>query len=334
MGLSNAQYDVIMRQYEAKQIRNRHVAMKRIQEVYDRVPKLSKLDTAIAAASIAQARKLLDGEETALAVLKEQLGDLIRQKETLLVNFGYPHDYFIPPYDCKDCQDTGYIKMHKCHCFLQASIDLVYTQSNIKKVLEWENFNNFTYDHYSAKECDPLSGLTSLAAAKQAVAHSREFIDGFDRMFGNLFFYGDTGVGKTFLSNCIAKDLLESGHSVIYFSAFTLFDLLIKNAFEKGNTFEKNNDVREGYQNIFDCDLLIIDDLGTESTNSLTVSQLFSCLNERLLRRKSTIISTNLGLNQFMELYSERIFSRISSNYTMIKLFGEDIRIQKKLAKK
>ena len=95
--------------------------------------------------------------------------------------------------------------------------------------------------------------------------------------------------------------------------------------------FERAQDMALPYQNIFDCDLLIIDDLGTELSNSFTVSQLFLCLNERILRKKSTIISTNLGLNQLAEIYSERTFSRISSNYTMIKLFGDDIRIKKKL---
>ena len=100
--------------------------------------------------------------------------------------------------------------------------------------------------------------------------------------------------------------------------------------FEK-NTFEKETSSKEDYQNIFECDLLIIDDLGTEFSNSFTTSQLFLCLNERILRRKSTIISTNLSLGQLADIYSERTFSRISSNYIMIKLFGDDIRLQKKL---
>ena len=130
---------------------------------------------------------------------------------------------------------------------------------------------------------------------------------------------------RLFLSNCVAKELLDRGHSVIYFTAFELFHV-----FEK-NVFERAQDMALPYQNIFDCDLLIIDDLGTELSNSFTVSQLFLCLNERILRKKSTIISTNLGLNQLAEIYSERTFSRISSNYTMIKLFGDDIRIKKKL---
>ena len=132
-------------------------------------------------------------------------------------------------------------------------------------------------------------------------------------------------MGKTFLSHCIARDLIDSSHSVIYFSAYDLFDLLAQ------NTFTRSEDSAELNEHIFDCDLLIIDDLGTELTNSFVTSQLFLCINERLLREKSTLISTNLSLKQFKETYSERVFSRISSNYTMVKLIGNDIRIQKKL---
>ena len=153
-----------------------------------------------------------------------------------------------------------------------------------------------------------------------------EFVADFDHpdTFSNLYLYGDTGIGKTFLSNCVAKELLDRGHSVIYFTAFQLFDILSK------GVFEKDEDALAAHQNIFTCDLLIIDDLGTELSNSFTTSQLFLCLNERILRKKSTIISTNLGMNQIADIYSERVLSRISSNYTLLKLFGADIRILKR----
>ena len=131
-------------------------------------------------------------------------------------------------------------------------------------------------------------------------------------------------IGKTFLSNCIAKELLEQGKSVIYFTAFQLFDILSK------GVFQKEADAIATHQNIYDCDLLIIDDLGTEVSNSFISSQLFLCVNERILRQKSMIISTNLSMAQLGERYSKRTVSRISENYTFLQLFTDDIRIQKR----
>ena len=325
MDLSNTQYNSLIRRYEAKQLENHHIVMERINSLYQKIPRLAEIDHAISSCSITEAKKLIEGDESALPLLKETLSTLIAEKKQLLISHGYPENYFEPPYDCPDCKDTGYIGGKKCHCFKQAAIDLVYTQSNIRQILQKENFQNFSFDYYSDSIKNPSTGLTSLATAKQAVSLCMDFIKTFDKEYKNLFFYGDIGIGKTYLSNCVAKELLDSSHSVIYFSASSLFHI-----FEK-NTFEKETSSKEDYQNIFECDLLIIDDLGTEFSNSFTTSQLFLCLNERILRRKSTIISTNLSLGQLADIYSERTFSRISSNYIMIKLFGDDIRLQKKL---
>ena len=325
MALTNAQYDEIMRDYEARQTTNRHEQELHIQEVYGKAPQLKELDDRIASTYLASAKKLLSGDDSALTDLKKQLRLLQEEKHTIISSLGYPENYLDMPYICPDCQDTGYIGSQRCHCFKQAAIDLVYTQSNLKTILEKENFSTFSLSYYSDTQINPATNLSALETAKDALRASRTFIESFEKEFSNLFFYGDTGVGKTFLSNCIAKELLDRGHSVIYFTAFELFHI-----FEK-TVFERDAEAAEPYQNIFDCDLLIIDDLGTEMSNSFTTSQLFLCLNERILRKKSTIISTNLSLNQLAEIYSERTFSRISSNYTMIKLFGDDIRIKKKL---
>jgi DNA replication protein DnaC len=175
---------------------------------------------------------------------------------------------------------------------------------------------------------DEKTQTSSLEYAHIAFDSAQNFVQHFGENGGNLLLYGDTGTGKTFLSNCIAKDLLDRGFSVIYFTAFQLFDI-----FEK-EVFHKDSDAIEMHQQIFSCDLLIIDDLGTEFANSFTTSQLFLCLNERLLHNKSTVISTNLSMKQIRDLYSERTSSRIISSYTPIKFFGNDIRIEKKLTHK
>lgn len=324
MPLSNSQYDELRREYDARQLRNQHLLERRTNAAYAQIPRLKEIDDAIASCSVAQARRLFDGDEEAISSLREQLSSYREEKAILLEENGFPADYFDPIYTCADCKDTGYIGLKRCHCFEQAAIDLVYTQSNLKEILQKENFSTFSFDYYSSEDINPATGLSSLDTARDAVLKCRNFIEHFDDTFSNLYFYGDTGIGKTFLSNCVAKELMDQGYSVIYFTAFQLFDILSK------GIFKKDEDAIAAHQNIFDCDLLIIDDLGTELTNSFTTSQLFLCLNERILRKKSTIISTNLGMNQLADIYSERVLSRISSNYTLIKLFGADIRILKR----
>ena len=187
-----------------------------------------------------------------------------------------------------------------------------------------ENFAHFSFDYYSSEITDPATGITSLESARNAYDKAWDLIEKFREEAGNLFIYGETGVGKTYLTHCIAKELLDRSFFVLYFTSFDLFDLLSKNA------FEKDSESADMAAFVYDCDLLIIDDLGTELTNSFVSSQLFCCINERIMNKKSTIISTNLTLADFMEAYSERTFSRVTSNYTMLKLVGNDIRIQKK----
>ncbi len=324
MPLSNSQYDEIMREYDQRQLQDRRILDERRREVFQKIPQLKELESTVASRSVRQARLLLDGDTSALASLKEELADLSRQRNALLTAAGFASNYLDPVYECPDCKDTGYIDGRKCHCFKQAIINTVYAQSNIREILKRENFDRFSYSYYSDEDISPTTGLSALATARHAVEECHRFIDAFDNKPQNLFFYGGTGVGKTFLTNCVAKELLDKGYSVIYFTAFQLFDILSK------GVFEKDADAIAAHQNIFDCDLLVIDDLGTELSNAFTTSQLFLCVNERLLRHKSTIISTNLSLQQIADIYSERTFSRICGDYTMIKLFNQmDIRILK-----
>ena len=209
-------------------------------------------------------------------------------------------------------------------------MDLLYTQSNLQEILKSENFSTLSLDYYSRNHIDPVTGRSSLDSMKTALHACHEFVDTFSTDFRNILLYGDTGVGKTFLSNCIAKELIDAAYSVIYFSSKHFFDILAENTFGKKDS-DSYDEESPDTNYIYNCDLLIIDDLGTEMANGFTSSQLFACLNERILRRKSTIISTNLALDDIKNIYSERIFSRLSSSYTMLRLTGDDIRIQKKL---
>lgn len=325
MALTNSQYDYFMRTYEKRQLNNENRLRGRYEEIYKKIPRLRTLDHSISELSVRQAHKLLDGDDAALTVLRNDLHLLFEEKRLLLEQEGYPEDYLELSYTCPDCQDTGYIGDEKCHCFKKAMIDFLYTQSNLQEVLEKENFSTLSMEYYSENHKDPLTGRTSREAMETAVRASRDFVMSFQREFRNLLFYGDTGVGKTFLTHCIAGELLEQTFSVIYFTASQLFDIFAK------KQFDKDEAAMLDYEHVYDCDLLIIDDLGTEFSNTFTTSQLFVCLNERLLRKKPTIISTNLSLDDLNMLYSERVFSRITSAYTVLRMTGDDIRIQKKL---
>lgn len=328
MGLTNAQYNTIMRDYQRQQALDQRELAARTEEVYGRFPELSRIDAGIASAGTACARRLLTDGSGSLEELRAEISGLSAQKAEILRKAGYPEDYLSLRYRCPDCQDTGYIGTERCHCFRQAAIDLLYTQSNLREILKKENFSAFSLDYYSDHFIDPLTGLSSLQTARRALSECRRFVQDFDHVFRNIFLYGDTGLGKTFLAHCIAKELLETAHSVVYFSSFGLFELFAGSAFGKK---EPSGQPDMG-EHIFDCDLLIIDDLGTELVNSFVCSELFHVLNERIQHRKSTLISTNLALQTFADTYSERVFSRISSNYTMIKMVGDDIRLKIKFS--
>ncbi|MCI9462850.1 MAG: ATP-binding protein [Lachnospiraceae bacterium] len=317
MSLTNTQYNTIIRDYENRQLNSRHDLERKTAYVYDNIPGYRDLEDTVASLSVACGKKYLEGDEHALQELHENLAEIAARKAALLKSAGLPEDYLKPAYICPDCQDTGYIGPEKCHCFRQAMTTLLYEQSNIREMLQSENFQTLSYEYYEGEH---------LSHFKNAVTTCRNFIKNFNSDYHNLFFYGTVGTGKSFLSNCIAKELIESGHCVIYFSASSLFDMLSKYSFDYKNKEEQ----RERYQDLYECDLLIIDDLGTELTNQFVASQLFSLLNERHMGKRATVISTNLSLEELRNRYSDRIFSRITSHYEICKLTGPDIRMYKK----
>lgn len=328
MGLKNYQYKKILRDYDKKQFENKYKLDIRVKKAYEKIPELKDLDSAIIDSAMKSARQILgdSNNDKPIDTLKQTAETVKKKRKSLLMDHGFPADYLELQYQCPDCKDTGYIDNNKCHCFKQSIVNILYSQSNIQSAIAKENFSTFSLDYFPDNYIDESIGLTPRKNMEMVVEKTHDFINKFDKRYQNLLIYGNTGVGKTFLTNCIAKELLDSSYTVIYLTAFQLFDILEKNKFSKGDDSEE---IQNQFNFILNCDLLIIDDLGTELTNSFINSQLYLCINERYLREKSTIISTNLSLDNINTKYSERIFSRIISNYTLLKIAGDDIRLAK-----
>jgi len=317
VSLNNLQYNTILHNYEKTRDKNRHILNARKEEIYQKVDGYRQLDEAVSSYSVSCGKKLLNGEDSALDDLRKILADLSDSKAKLLASYGYPADYLEPIYDCQDCQDSGYVNGSKCHCFRRQMITLLYEQSGIQEMLMENNFSTLSEEFYEGEDLERF---------RAAVHSCHEFIRQFPAGCPNLFLYGTVGTGKSFLSGCIAKVLLDKGYSVIYFSAVQLFDLLSEYSFD----YKNKDSLYNPYEDLYNCDLVIIDDLGTEIANNFVTSKLFNCLNERQLRKKSTIISSNLPLEELKTLYSDRIFSRVTANYEFRKLTGPDIRMSKK----
>ncbi len=327
MALKNDQYNKILRMYDSRRLKNKHELDIRINNAYKLIPQLRVLEEEMISLSAESGRMALRGDDSSLKALKEKALQLKASQIELLLSNNLSADYLDMHYQCSKCKDTGYIHNKKCNCLKQAIADVMYSDSNIRSILAEENFSKFTFGYYSDDYVDETVGLSPMSNMQKVVAKCKYFIKHFHNQGDNLLLLGNTGVGKTFLANCIAKELLDRGYTVIYLTAFRLFDLLEKYKFGKDEESAYNASNQFNY--ILDCDLLIIDDLGTELYNSFTNSQLYLIINERLLRKKSTVISTNLSLSDMNTNYSERVYSRIISSYSVLRIIGEDIRLHK-----
>lgn len=325
MSLLNSQYDALMRQYDEKREIHRHEQLDREEEIDRVLPEYRALTDKISSLSVEAARIRIFDPQADLSSYTYELERISKKKKALLVSHGYPADYLEMQYDCRICRDTGFMNGERCVCFRKAATQLLYREYDISDILEKENFSHFSFDWYSDTIQIESTGRTERQFAREACDKAQQFIKKIGQPDNNLFIYGNTGVGKTFLTHCIAREVIENSHSALYFSARDFFEILADAVFER--------DGRDGsYERmILDVDFLTIDDLGTEVTSSFVSSQLFFVLNERIRRNRSTIISTNLSPMDLSQQYSERIFSRIISHYSIARLVGNDIRLQKKI---
>ena len=300
--------------------------------VYDENPKLSEIEDEINKVSLKSIKARIFSDDLSRQIQQDkltfQLDRLRKEYDEQLEKLGLTRKDFEPKYECDKCKDTGYIGNKICSCFKQALINEAYKQSNIFKIKD-ENFETFDFGYYSSTndkqkygiEKSPLENIDAIRKLAYNFSHNLD-----DPAQKNLLFTGSTGLGKTFLANCVAAEAIKQGESVIYQTAPILLDKMVDYKFK----FNKTEAEREEYEKIFDVDLLILDDLGTEAMNSAKFSELFNILNTRLLKNKKILISTNLTPQEIKREYEERIFSRFVGDFIICRFVGEDIRILKK----
>ncbi len=322
MALRNSQFNEIMRSYGDRQLRNARLQKARREEVYQRLPGLRDLDNELITASVHAAEAALAGDSSLSASLPSKIRSIRDEKDRLLESAGYPADYLELPYDCPYCRDSGFVDGAKCRCFRQQEQSFLYRQSNVEGIVRRENFDHFNLSVYDGREPLPeAGGRTCREYMRSVEAGLRRWCADFPQKGGNIIFMGNPGTGKTFLMNCITKALLDSYHSVIYLGSADLFESFSRSMRGQDEDAEAVSDA------ILETELLLIDDLGTEFSNSFTTSKLFYVLNQRLVMKKSVIISTNLSFRGLRDLYSDRIVSRIMSDYEIIPLYGRDQRL-------
>ena len=320
----------ILVSYERKRDKAESELEYRIKDVYSQIPEINSIDSEVNKIGLELAKLVLlnpQDKDSIIAQSKEKMKELKLKKDELLNRYNVPAGYLDIQHSCNVCNDKGFLQNgHKCNCLKQEIINESYKMSNLSRMLENQNFNNIDTSIFS-DELFEDSNISPRQNFLQIVSVCESFVLNFDRDNDeNLLFYGDTGLGKTFMCNCIAKSLLDKGNLVIYQTAFKMFEIIEDYKFKNN----ENHISKDNYDNLFDCDLLIIDDLGTELTNSFTNSELFNILNTRLLTGKKTIISTNLSPMQLGSNYAQRIFSRIFDRFKMVKFIGNDLRWENK----
>lgn len=321
MSFTNAQFEAIKRIYDDRRMSNQKEADNRRDYVEKTIPGFRELADRMVSLSMDQAKKRAMGEEVSSDEYRRIYSELADEKKRLLTGASLPEDYLDPIYTCELCKDTGYIDGKPCRCLKKMSVSMLYSRSNIDSYLKSVDFSMVSDRYYEGDE---------LVAFKDTYANALNFVNNFDNDFKNLVIYGTVGSGKSLISACIARELIEKEYTVLYFSATALMELFSRYSFDH----EKKNELYSDHAQIFECDLLIIDDLGTEQVNSFTITTLFNCLNERFLNRRSTIISTNLSPKAIAQTYTERIYSRLVGSYTFCKLYGPDIRFKTKFDRK
>lgn len=308
---------------------NAALALKR--EVYEKLPRVSEIDRLLRR-TMAQviSTTLRQGEDptAAIGALRVQNLALQEERERLLLDAGYPADVLDDKPLCPKCRDSGWVGADMCDC-----LKVLCTQEQIKELSQLLDFGEQTFDlfdfsYYSDLDTD-FKGRTSRQKMRKVYDICRDYAFNFGRRdIKNLFLSGGTGLGKTFLSACIARTVSENGFSVVYDTAGNIFAQFETQKFSRDG--EESRDAKDGTRRYLGCDLLILDDLGSEMTTPFVQSALYQLINTRLTADKRTLISSNLTMDDVRRRYTPQIASRLEGEYRVLPFFGEDIRLQRK----
>lgn len=311
----------IMNEYDEARTVARENRDARVKDVHNRFPELKKIEDEISRLGVLNFGNIIKNPQNAKetnAEFEKKVSDLKKKKAEILQKNGIDSDYDEVKYACEKCLDTGFRDTEKCSCFVQKLINMRYELSNMKEMLH--DFSEFSFDYYTDKKIEKL-GITERENIEIIYKKALDFCE--NENAKNMFFYGGCGFGKTFLSSCVAKKMMDSGKTVIYTSASGLFS-----EYEDYKFGKKENDNFETTRELIrDCDLLILDDLGCEVTSALSCQLLNEILNERI--HKKMIISTNLNMKGISSRYTDRVSSRIYETFEILHFQGKDIRVQK-----
>ncbi len=291
--------------------KNKAEAGARRAAAYEKYPRLAEIDRALSQKGSKIAITAISGDRGGLEILQQQITALSEEKNKILSG-----DTFETRYDCPLCKDSGYVDGKLCDCVKTLAKQIARKQLAEQMPLDTCGFDNFDLNYYSDRETD---GIIPRKKMTSVFEFCREYAASFDPTRSeSLLFIGGVGLGKTHLTMAIVSEIADKGYDIIYGSAYNLLSAVEREHFsaEKGDS----------YESMIACDLLVIDDLGTEFTSPFLQSVLYNLINSRMLTRKPTIINTNLLLAEIEKRYSSRVMSRLMGYYNVRKFYGSDVR--------
>lgn len=294
-----------------------------LQRAYEQLPRIREIDILLrkTMAQAAQAAFTQGGDARAMMEQVKEENLALQRERKMLLETHFPAGFLDEETVCEKCGGSGYIGSTMCVCLKKLCGEEQKKELTFLSEGE-ERFEDFRLDYYP-DQMDPKLKVNIRLVMERTYQACRRYAESFSEKSGNLLFSGDTGLGKTFLSACIARTVAENGHAVVYESAGHLFTCM-----ERAK-FSGDEQARRDSEKYTACDLLIVDDLGTEMPGQFTTAALYTLINDRMLAKKPTIISTNLNTEDLAKRYNPQIVSRLRGNFVRLAFLGEDIRLKK-----